>query len=56
MGVDPTKLIAFKSWCLMSLSTAILSPCITLMTPSGSPASLSHSAISIEAEGSRSDG
>ena len=32
MGVDPTKLIALTSWCLMSLSTAILSPCITLKT------------------------
>ena len=40
----------------MSLSTASLSPWTTLKTPFGSPASLNHSAIRSDAEGSRSDG
>ena len=38
------------------MSTASLSPCTTLKTPSGSPASCHICAISIEAEGSRSLG
>ncbi len=37
-------------------STATLSPWITLNTPSGTPASRSSSAISIDADGSFSDG
>ena len=37
-------------------STASLSPCTTLSTPSGKPASWNRSQISIEVEGSRSDG
>ena len=37
-------------------STASLSPWTTLNTPSGRPASFSHSASIIEAEGSFSDG
>ena len=39
-----------------SESTATLSPCTTLKTPSGTPASASSSAVSIEADGSFSDG
>ncbi len=56
MGVEPTKLIAFTSGSASSASTAALSPCTTLNTPAGRPASVSHSAISSEAEGSRSEG
>ena len=37
-------------------STASLSPCTTLSTPGGKPASWNSSQISIDAEGSRSDG
>ena len=37
-------------------STASLSPCTTLSTPAGKPASWNSSQTSIEAEGSRSDG
>ena len=37
-------------------STASLSPCTTLSTPGGKPASWNRSQISIEVEGSRSDG
>ena len=37
-------------------STASLSPCTTLNTPAGKPASWNSSKTSIEAEGSRSDG
>ena len=37
-------------------STASLSPCTTLSTPSGKPASLNSSQTSIGADGSRSDG
>src|SRR5271156_4290935 len=39
-----------------SVSTASLSPLTTLKTPSGTPASASSSAVSIEADGSFSDG
>jgi hypothetical protein len=46
MGVEPTKLMAFTSGCTSSASTASLSPCTTLNTPSGRPACFSRSAIS----------
>ena len=41
---------------MSSASTASLSPCTTLNTPSGSPASASSLASSSDAEGSFSDG
>jgi len=44
------------SGCSSTASTATLSPWTTLKTPSGRPASFSSSAVSIEAEGSFSDG
>src|SRR5262245_21623889 len=56
MGVDPTNEIAEISLCESKASTAVLSPCTTLNTPSGSPASLNSSAIRIEADGTFSDG
>ena len=39
MGVEPTKLTAWISGWSRIASTATLSPCTTLKTPSGSPAS-----------------
>ncbi len=56
MGVDPTKLIAATSGLSSSASTASLSPCSTLKTPSGRPASFHSCAIHSEAEGSFSLG
>ena len=56
IGVEPTKLTADTCGCVSSASTATLSPCTTLNTPSGSPASLSSRAIISEADGSRSEG
>src|ERR671916_3240490 len=56
MGVEPTKDTAATSGCCSRASTAVLSPCTTLNTPSGSPASAHSSATSIDAEGSRSLG
>ena len=44
------------SGCSSSASTATLSPWTTLKTPSGTPASASSSAVSIDADGSFSDG
>jgi hypothetical protein len=41
----PTKLSAFTSGCDSSASTATLSPCTTLKTPSGRPACFSRSAM-----------
>ncbi len=56
MGVEPTKLTpATPGWCSRA-STASLSPCTTLNTPSGSPARCHSSARSIDADGSRSLG
>src|ERR1700685_2940502 len=56
MGVEPTKLTALMpGWPRME-STATLSPCTTLNTPSGSPASAHSEASSNDAEGSFSDG
>ena len=56
MGVEPTNEIAATSGWSSSASTATLSPCTTLNTPSGRPASAQSSASSIEADGSRSLG
>src|SRR6185295_7076651 len=56
IGVEPTKEMAFTPGCVSKPSTAVLSPCTTLNTPSGSPASLNSSAILIEADGTFSDG
>src|SRR6476659_2879390 len=55
-GVEPTKEMAPTSGCSSTASTATLSPCTTLKTPSGTPASCSSSATYIGAEGSFSDG
>ena len=56
MGVEPTKLMALMAGWVSSSSTAVLSPCRTLKTPAGSPASAQSSAIQIAAVGSFSDG
>jgi len=56
IGVEPTKLTAFTSGCVSSVSTASLSPCTTLNTPSGNPAFFSSSAMNRLALGSRSLG
>src|SRR5581483_3279107 len=56
IGVEPTNEIAAMSGCASNASTATLSPWTTLNTPSGRPASASSSAVSIDAEGSFSDG
>ena len=56
MGVEPTKLMDLIDLCSSSSSTASLSPCRTLKTPSGSPASFHSSAIQMEAVGSFSLG
>ncbi len=56
IGVEPTKLTAAMSGCARIASTAALSPCTTLNTPSGSPACFSSSAISSDGDGSRSLG
>src|SRR3954471_20774777 len=55
-GVEPTNEIALTSGCSSSASTATLSPCTTLKTPSGTPACWSSSATYTEADGSFSDG
>src|SRR5579864_5707415 len=56
MGVEPTKLTALMSGCARMASTATLSPCTTLNTPSGNPASAHSEASSTDADGSFSDG
>src|SRR4051794_19580708 len=56
IGVDPTKLTAAMPGCSRMRSTATLSPCTTLNTPSGRPAALSSSARNNDADGSFSDG
>jgi len=56
MGVEPTKLTALMVSCPRMASTATLSPCTTLNTPSGSPASAHSEASSNDADGSFSDG
>src|SRR5262245_65814241 len=56
IGVEPTKDTApIPGWFRIA-STATLSPCTTLNTPSGRPASLRSSAMRIEADGTFSDG
>jgi hypothetical protein len=56
IGVDPTKDTAeIFSW-RSKASTAALSPCTTLNTPSGRPASLKSSAMRTEADGTFSEG
>src|SRR6516225_8854770 len=56
MGVEPTKLTAaMPGWSRMA-STATLSPCTTLKTPSGRPASAYSRAMKFDADGSRSLG
>ena len=56
IGVEPTKLTAATpGWARMA-STASLSPCTTLNTPSGRPASASSEASSSDADGSFSEG
>src|SRR3954451_11926263 len=56
IGVEPTNETAATSGESRIVSTATLSPCTTLKTPSGSPACCHSSASLIEAEGSRSLG
>ena len=56
IGVEPTNDTAATSGCSSSASTASLSPCTTLKTPSGSPASAHSSARIKAADGSRSLG
>ena len=55
-GVDPTNDTALTPGCASSASTATLSPCTTLNTPAGSPASAQSSAIQFAADGSFSLG
>src|SRR5688572_3841535 len=56
IGVEPTKDTAWMPGWLRIASTATLSPCTTLNTPSGRPASFSSSAMRIDADGTFSDG
>lgn len=56
MGVDPTKEIDLIFLFSSSSSTASLSPCSTLNTPSGRPASAQSRASQMLALGSFSDG
>src|SRR3954468_4252338 len=56
IGVEPTNDTALMSGCSSTASTATLSPCTTLNTPSGSPASFNSFAVQIDVDGSFSDG
>src|SRR5262245_18819509 len=56
IGVEPTKLTASTPGWVSKPSTATASPCTTLKTPSGTPASVSSSASRIDVEGSFSLG
>src|SRR6478609_3812261 len=56
MGVDPTNEIAFTLGSSSSASTATLSPCSTLNTPSGSPASFQSAPSQFAVDGSFSLG
>src|SRR3954447_18702849 len=56
MGVEPTNDTAATFGESKIASTATLSPCTTLNTPSGSPAWRHRSAITSDADGSRSLG
>ena len=56
IGVEPTNDTAWMSGWSSSASTATLSPCTTLNTPSGTPASFKISATNSDADGSFSEG
>src|SRR6478736_1120944 len=56
MGVEPTKDTALMAGLVSSSSTAVLSPCSTLNTPSGRPASAHSRASHSDALGSFSEG
>ena len=56
IGVDPTNEIAFTRGSVSRASTATLSPCSTLNTPSGRPASFHRSASQFAVDGSFSLG
>src|SRR6478672_5936392 len=56
IGVDPTNDTALIAGLVSSSSTAVLSPCKTLNTPGGRPASAHSCAIHSDAEGSFSLG
>src|SRR6478735_8553325 len=56
MAVLPTNEIASTSGWVRSASTASASPCTTVCTPSGNPASRTSSASNNDADGSFSDG
>ena len=54
--MEPTNETDLTSGCSSSRSTASLSPCTTLITPSGRPASFHSAATAFTADGSFSDG
>src|SRR5215831_3956158 len=56
IGVDPTNDTDATSGCSSRRSTAALSPCTTLNTPAGKPASRQRAAIQFAADGSFSLG
>src|SRR5271170_2421936 len=56
IGVEPTNDTAAIFGCASKRSTATLSPCTTLSTPGGKPASLNSCAHNTDADGSRSLG
>src|SRR3954466_16040795 len=56
IGVEPTNEIAATFGCSSKRSTATLSPCTTLNTPGGRPASASSWAQKLAHDGSRSLG
>src|SRR6476661_8565616 len=56
IGVDPTKDTDLIALFVNNSSTTVLSPCSTLNTPAGRPASAHNAAIHSDAEGSFSDG
>jgi hypothetical protein len=56
IGVEPTNETAATPAWSSNASTASLSPCTTLNTPSGSPASAHSRATLVDTEGSRSLG
>jgi hypothetical protein len=56
MADEPTKPTALMRGSVSSVSTASLSPLITLSTPAGRPASINSPASRIGTDGSRSDG
>ena len=56
MGVEPTNEMALTAGLVSNSSTATLSPCSTLNTPAGKPASAQSSASHNAADGSFSLG